>query len=110
MQGSVKPDASPGSSRSIAPWSPSSLMVDWERLRTLGPSGFVMRYGLLRMGPVLAAPTVGLVIFRDTSLSLTRSLVLAAMFLGLGIVWGIATWQTCESRWDSARSIDAPHG
>ncbi|MFX1682392.1 hypothetical protein PV762_24500 [Mitsuaria sp. CC2] len=36
---------------SIAPWSPSSLMVDWERLRTLGPSGFVIHYGLLRMAP-----------------------------------------------------------
>jgi hypothetical protein len=95
---------------SIAPWSPSSLMVDWERLRTLGPSGFVIHYGLLRMVPVLSAPTVGLVIFRGTSLSLTRWLVLAAMFLGLGVVWGIATWQTCESRWHRARSTDAPLG
>ncbi len=99
---------SPRWSRSAAPWAPSSLMIDWERLRALGPTGFVIRYGLLRMAPALAAPTIGLVIFRDTPLPLTRWLVLAAMFLGLGIVWGIATWRTCESRWDRARSIDAP--
>ena len=96
--------------RGIAPWGPSALMVDWERLRALGPTGFVIRYGLLRMVPVLSVPTVALVIYRDISLPLTRWLVLAAMFLGLGIVWGIATWQTCESRWVRSRAVDAPHG
>lgn len=110
MQGSMRADASLRPSRGFAPWGPSSLMADWERLRALGPTGFVIRYGLLRMVPVLSAPTVGLVIFRDIPLPLTRWLVLAAMFLGLGIVWGIATWHTCESRWARSRATDASHG
>jgi hypothetical protein len=74
-------------------------MNDWERLRRRGPTGFVIRYGLLRMAPVLAAPTVAMVIFNGVELPLARWLVLAAAFLGLGILWAVMTWHTCQSRW-----------
>lgn len=74
-------------------------MKDWERLRQRGRSGFILRYGLLRITPPLAAPAVVLMIHSDASGSLARWMFLLAMYIAFGVIWSLITWKTCESRW-----------
>jgi hypothetical protein len=94
----------------ITPWGPSSLLNDWERWRRTGPLGFVVRFGLLRIAPWLAAPIVGMMILSGVSVSLVRWIALGSTYLVIGLIWGALTWRTCESRWTLSRGNDEPPG